>query len=151
MVSKMSTMYETDRPSTLINDTRWLLHFGSWSRVRSAMPNTVYGRIYSRMTSYLKIFATRRTNLKIFPSGCPQLPEIQNTKVPSYQNCSVFETNRRKKWRGRAFWPPRTLELSRVVRVGDGESRGYYMEGNFLSRYNNKLTGRRVWGDTLVH
>ena len=33
------------------------------------------------MTIYLKIFATRRTNLKIFPSGCPQLPEIQNTKV----------------------------------------------------------------------
>ena len=33
----MSTMYGTDRPSTLINDTRWLLHFGSWSRVRSAM------------------------------------------------------------------------------------------------------------------
>ena len=56
MVSKMWTMYETDRPSTLINDTRWLLHFGSWSRVRSAMPNnnnTVYGRIYSRMTSKL--------------------------------------------------------------------------------------------------
>ena len=41
-------------------------------------------RIYSRMTTYLKIFATRRTNLKIFPSGCPQLPEIQNTFVPSY-------------------------------------------------------------------
>ena len=32
-------MYGTDRPSTLINDTRWLLHFGSWSRARSAMPN----------------------------------------------------------------------------------------------------------------
>ena len=28
-----------------------------------------YGRINSRMTSYLKIFATGRTNLKIFPSG----------------------------------------------------------------------------------
>ena len=41
-------------------------------------------RIYSRMTTYLKIFATRRTNLKIFHSGCPQLPEIQNTFVPSY-------------------------------------------------------------------
>ena len=39
MVSKMWTMYETNRPSTLINDTRWLLHFGSWGRVRSAMPN----------------------------------------------------------------------------------------------------------------
>jgi len=36
------------------------------------------------MTSYLKIFATGRTNLKIFPPGCPQLPEIQNTYVPSY-------------------------------------------------------------------
>ena len=33
------------------------------------------------MTSYLKILATRRTNLKIFPSGCPQLPGIQSTKV----------------------------------------------------------------------
>ena len=32
-------MYETNKPSTLINDTRWLLHFGSWGRVRSAMPN----------------------------------------------------------------------------------------------------------------
>ena len=52
-------MYETDRPSTLVNDIRWLLHFGSWSLVRSAMPNNnnaVYGRINSRMTSYLKIF-----------------------------------------------------------------------------------------------
>ena len=40
MVSKMLTMYGTERPSTLINDTRWLLHFGSWGRVmRSAMPN----------------------------------------------------------------------------------------------------------------
>jgi len=28
-----------------------------------------YGRINSRMTSYLKIFATGRTNLKIFPAG----------------------------------------------------------------------------------
>ena len=60
-MSKMSTMYGTDRPSTLINDTRWLLHFGSLGRVRSAMPNNnkiiiPYGRINSRMTSYLKIF-----------------------------------------------------------------------------------------------
>jgi len=28
-----------------------------------------YGRINSIMTSYLKIFATGRTNLKIFPAG----------------------------------------------------------------------------------
>ena len=38
----MSTMYETNRPSTLINDTRWLLRF--WKLIRSckigmAMPN----------------------------------------------------------------------------------------------------------------
>ena len=41
-----------------------------------------YGRINSRMTSYLKIFATGRTNRKFSPPGCSQLPEIQNTFVP---------------------------------------------------------------------
>ena len=35
-------MYGTNRPSTLINDTRWLLlHFGSSGRVISAMPNNI--------------------------------------------------------------------------------------------------------------
>ena len=50
--------------------------------------NTVYGRIYSRMTSYLKNFEIQADKSENFPSGCPQLPEIQNTKV-DYEGTKV--------------------------------------------------------------
>ena len=42
--------------------------------------NNTVREVNSRMTSYLKVFATGRTNLKIFPAGTAT-PEIQNTFV----------------------------------------------------------------------
>ena len=57
MVSKMTTINGTDRPSTLINDTRRVLHFGSYGGGISAMPNKSSAYIWiheSDMYVYMK-------------------------------------------------------------------------------------------------
>ena len=78
-----------------------------------------YGRINSRMTSYLKIFATGRTNLKIFPAGVSTAawnPRIGLVSIPSYLNIMILETfwklarhSRCSRWRSHpSRWRQRT-------------------------------------------
>jgi hypothetical protein len=45
-MSKCVTMYEENKPSTLINDTRWGGHFFRAILVRSAMPNIIITYYY---------------------------------------------------------------------------------------------------------
>ena len=66
-----------------------------------------------------------------------------NTKVPSYQNCSVLKLIEGRSGGEELYdrlehWNYHGWSESVMEKVED------IMEGNFLSRYNNKLTGRRV-------
>ena len=90
----MLTMYETDRPSTLINDTRWLLHFRSWSRVRSAMPNRELMRNGERN---LEFFSSSFWPWKrVGKRGKRRiLPEAGNRSVPTASFSSAYFTQER--------------------------------------------------------
>ena len=94
MVAKMLTMYETDRPSTLINDTRWLLHFRSWSRVRSAMPNRELMRNGERN---LEFFSSSFWPWKrVGKRGKRRiLPKAGNRSVPTASFSSAYFTQER--------------------------------------------------------